>query len=298
MKVAIVGMGIQGIKRKKFLGSDFACSVDKFKKSDYSSIQNVPLKDYDSVFICLPDKEKLKVINYCIKNKKHILIEKPFTLNNLKVFTTLQKKARLNQVVCYTAYNHRFEPNFINMKKLIDSKKLGKTYLCRIFYGNGTAKLVKKNWRDSGKGVRLDLTPHLLDLCNFWFGKNIGNFKIISSNSFENKASDHALIISEKSKPKIYIEISYVMWKNTFSCDLIASKGSAHINNLCKWGKSTLTYRKRKFPSGKPVEIKNSIIRNDPTWLLEYKNFKNIIKKQKKTDFSKDLWIQKQINRI
>ena len=62
MKVAIVGMGIQGVKRKKFLGSDFACSVDKFKNSDYSSIQKVPLKDYNAVFICLPDKEKLKLV--------------------------------------------------------------------------------------------------------------------------------------------------------------------------------------------------------------------------------------------
>ena len=87
------------------------------------------------------------------------------------------------------------------------------------------------------------------------------------------------------------------MWKNTFSCDLLASKGSAHINNLCKWGKSTFIFRKRKFPSGKPNEKKNFLFKKYPTLHLEYRYFKKLIKKKIKTDFSNDIWIQKQIKR-
>ena len=34
MKAIIVGMGVQGNKRKKFLGKDFIFSVDKFKKAE------------------------------------------------------------------------------------------------------------------------------------------------------------------------------------------------------------------------------------------------------------------------
>tara|TARA_B100001123_G_scaffold319984_1_gene358793 strand:+ start:845 stop:1741 length:897 start_codon:yes stop_codon:yes gene_type:complete len=297
MRIVIIGMGIQGIKRKRYLGNDFIYSVDKFKPANFKSILDVPLKDYDAAFICLPDDEKFKVVKYCIENKKHILIEKPIYFKDLKSFSKLQKLARQNKVVCYTAYNHRFEPHFIKMKKLINSKKLGKLYSCRIFYGNGTAKLVKKNWRDKGKGVRTDLLPHLLDVCRFWFGERVKEFKLITSSKFENKASDHALCISKKGELKIILEISYVMWKNTFSCDLLASKGSAHINNLCKWGKSTFTFRKRKFPSGKPNEKKNFLSKQDPTWHLEYRYFKKLIKKKIKTDFSNDIWIQKQIKR-
>ena len=160
---------------KKFTRTflDFIYSVDKFKPANFKSILDVPLKDYDAAFICLPDDEKFKVVKYCIENKKHILIEKPIYFKDLKSFSKLQKLARQNKVVCYTAYNHRFEPHFIKMKKLINSKKLGKLYSCRIFYGNGTAKLVKKNWRDKGKGVRTDLLPHLLDVCRFWFGERV-----------------------------------------------------------------------------------------------------------------------------
>ena len=85
------------------------------------------------------------------------------------------------------------------------------------------------------------------------------------------------------------------MWKNTFTCDLLASKGSAHINNLCKWGKSIFIFRKRKFPSGKPNEKINNLFKKDPTWTLEYKYFKSLIKKKIKTNFSNDIWIQQQM---
>ena len=70
MRVAVVGMGVQGKKRKKILGKNFECSVDKFKSADYKSINQIPLNKYDTVFVCVPDNEKLKIVKYCIKNKR------------------------------------------------------------------------------------------------------------------------------------------------------------------------------------------------------------------------------------
>ena len=86
MKAIIVGMGVQGNKRKKFLGKDFIFSVDKFKKADFKSIYKVPLNKFDTAFVCVPDHEKLKIVNYCIKNKKNVLLEKPFLVKKNKHF--------------------------------------------------------------------------------------------------------------------------------------------------------------------------------------------------------------------
>ena len=62
----------------------------------------------------------------------------------------------------------------MSLKKLIQSKTLGKIYNCRFFYGNGTSYLVKTSkWRDSGLGVITDIGSHLLDLCIFLFGEKI-----------------------------------------------------------------------------------------------------------------------------
>ena len=92
--------------------------------------------------------------------------------------------------------------------------------------------------------------------------------------------------------------MTYFMWRNHFTCDILAEKGSAHINSLCKWGPSVFTYRKRAFLSGKPKEKKKILIKKDPTWLNEFNYFKSLIYKKKLIDFSKDILIQKKIHKL
>ena len=196
MKIVVIGLGIQGYKRIKYLKNDEIITVDPYNlKADYRNIKKVPLDDFQAAFICTPDDQKFELALYCLKNKKHVLVEKPLLIkkdSNLKVLARVAKK---NKVILYTAYNHRFEPNFIKMKNLIASKKLGKIYLCRMFYGNGTAQLVKNSyWRNKGAGVLPDLGSHLLDTSKFLFENNLGKFKIISANKFENSSYDLVII--------------------------------------------------------------------------------------------------------
>ena len=299
MRAIVVGMGVQGEKRKKYLGKDFVFSVDKFKNANYKSIFDVPLKAYNAALICVPESEKIDLIKYCIKNKKNILVEKPLLIKSDKLLTKFEKQAKKNKVILYTAYNHRFEPNILKLKKLIEKKTLGKIYKCKIFYGNGTSYLVKKSkWRDKELGVVTDIGSHLLDLCLFWFGNRIKKLKIIEINKFENKAPDHAIISLEINKIKIQLEMTLCMWKNTFTCDLLAAKRSAHLNSLCKWSKNTFTYRKRKLPSGRPIEKITSFKQGDPTWRSEYLFFKDLIKKNKKNNLKRDIILNREFAKI
>ena len=87
MKAIVVGMGVQGLKRKKFLGKDFKFSVDIKKKSDFKNIKKIPVKLYDSVFVCAPDYQKLKLIKYALEKEKNVLVEKPLIGNNNKIKT-------------------------------------------------------------------------------------------------------------------------------------------------------------------------------------------------------------------
>ena len=134
MKAIVVGMGVQGAKRKKHLEKDFICSVDKFKKADYRSIIDVPLNIFDTVFLCVPDNQKIRIIKYCIKNRKHILVEKPLLLKSNKDLVNLEKQAKKNKVIFYTAYNHRFEPIVLKLQQLIRKRILGKIYKCKISF--------------------------------------------------------------------------------------------------------------------------------------------------------------------
>ena len=300
IKFLIVGYGVQGKKRAKLLRRKDYLVVDSFQeKVDFKKIQDVPKNFYDAVMICVPDNEKIKIIDFCIKNNKHFLVEKPFPLLSIKKMNNLKNSLKKKKLVGYVAYNHRFEPHFINMKKIISKQILGKIYSCKIFYGNGTAKLVKNStWRDKGQGVVSDLGSHLLDTCKFWFKiKKINSLSIIKK-KFENSSWDHAIINFDAKKIFFNFEISLCSWRNHLICDVVGEKGSAHIMSLCKWDKTDFIIRKRKFPSGKPFEIKKSIKIQDPTWLSELNHFKKLVRSKAKIDLQRDIWINEILSKL
>ena len=298
LRCIVVGLGVQGEKRRQHAGRDIVATVDPVNKAaDYTSIEQVPLGDYDAALCCIPDDPKFKVLKYFAENQKHVLVEKPLSLGTIGNIQEIESIARSNDIIIYTAYNHRFEPHFIAMKNLIASKELGKIYSCRMFYGNGTARLVRESaWRDAGSGVIHDLGSHLLDTAAFWFGQKKFeepglDIALLSANRFENLAPDHAILRANSLDFNFECEMTMLAWRNHFTCDVFAEKGSAHIESLCKWGPTTFTKRIRVLPSGRPPETSQTLIQPDPTWALEYVEFKSMIANKETTDLSKDIWL-------
>jgi len=293
MRVLIVGLGVQGRKRSKLLGEKFIGSVDpQSKDATYLDISDAPIDSYDTVFLCVPDDQKIKLVEYCVLHNKHVLVEKPLITKNPSDLTTLQTKANFAGVLVYTAYNHRFEPHFRAMKEILDSHELGKIFSVRMFYGNGTSQLVKASpWRDQGMGVVSDLAPHLLDTLAFWLGVNKLKDLYIRSHNFETIAPDHAVVQANLNGVAVNLEMSLCMWRNSFFCDIIGDQGSAHISSLCKWGPSVLTVRKRVLPSGNPSEELQELEMPDPTWELEHEHFFTQIQNGARTNFATDIWI-------
>jgi scyllo-inositol 2-dehydrogenase (NADP+) len=300
MRAIIVGLGVQGYKRRRIAGTDFVADVDPVNaETRYRSVDEVPLADYDAALVCVPDEAKIELLNYLLGNGKHVLVEKPLFAADDAQITALEALARRNGVICYTAYNHRFEPHFLRMRQLVASGELGRLYRCRMFYGNGTARLVRDSaWRDRGAGVLPDLGSHLLDTARFWFGALAEDFAIVSSDRFENRAPDHVVIASRKSEPRLELEMTLLSWRNHFTCDVFAEHGSAHIRSLCKWGPSTFTRRTRILPSGRPPEDAVTLVMDDPTWAAEYAHFRLLCAGGNATDLSNDLWLNNTLSRL
>src|SRR2546423_4880307 len=185
------------------------------------------------------------------------------------------------------------------MSQVVRSGGLGELYHCRMFYGNGTGRLVRDSaWRDEGAGVLPDLGSHLLDTVNFWFGDAGQDFRVVSSNCFENRAPDHVVIGSESAQPRIELEMTLLSWRNHFTCDVLAENGTAHIRSLCKWGPTTFTHRTRVLPSGRPPEESVTLVQDDPTWALEYDHFKRLVGSGQKTDLGNDRWLLRVLGRL
>ena len=296
MRVIVVGLGVQGRKRLAVAGKEVVATVDPFNaEAQYRHVQDVPLASYDAALLCIPDEAKLELIAYLLSNRKHLLVEKPLFAADPIDLMRIKTLAEQNQTVCYTAYNHRFEPHFVRMKQAIESGRLGKIYCVRMFYGNGTARLVRDSaWRDQGSGVLPDLGSHLLDTALFWFGKPSAPFDIYSCNRFENLSFDH-FSFGANGSPVLQFEMTLLNWRNHFYADVFAENGSAHIQSLCKWGPSTFTLRDRKLPSGRPDEESVTLVQPDPTWDLEYQHFKQLCASGA-SNIENDMWINTVLN--
>jgi scyllo-inositol 2-dehydrogenase (NADP+) len=292
MRVIVIGLGVQGNKRRRFAGADFVAAVDPVNaEAEYRDLAAVPLERFDAALVCVPDDAKVQILEYLLGHGKHVLVEKPLVAAD-SVLARLEKQASASGVVCYVAYNHRFEPHFIRMRDLIASGELGRVYRCRMFYGNGTARQVRASeWRDTGSGVLGDLGSHLLDTARFWFGDVDRDFAMVSVDCFENRAPDHVVFASVQGSPRLEFEMTLLSWRNHFTADVHAEKGSAHISSLCKWGPSEFTRYTRVLPSGRPPEERQTLVQEDPTWAREYAHFKTLCRERRMLGLGGDLWL-------
>lgn len=291
MRTVVIGLGTQGKKRAKVAGTDLVATIDPVATGvDFRAIEHVPLDRYDAALVCTPDNAKPAILSYLLENQKHILVEKPLLGDATVSLAQLKALAERQKVACYTAYNHRFEPHIVRLKKILDAGWLGKIYRVKFFYGNGTARDVRNSaWRDSGMGVLSDIGSHLLDWTLFLFGPPDAPARTWSADRCENRAYDHYQF-GFPGKPAIDYEMSLLSWRNTFRLDLFAENGSVHVDGLCKWGPSTYTQRHRVLPSGRPTEESSTLICTDPTWEEEYRHFCKLCQSPA-TNLANDIWI-------
>lgn len=291
MRVLVIGLGVQGQKRVAALGGDAVATADPVAPSArYASIEQAPLDDFDAAFVCTQDREKVGLLRHLLSRRKHVLVEKPLLAREDATILELAELARASGVACYTAYNHRFEPHVRRLRDTLGAGVLGRIYLARLFYGNGTAADVRRSpWRDRGLGVLADLGSHLLDLVLFFFGPPAAKLEAWSVNRFENRAWDH-VVFGAGGSPTLALEVSLVCWKNAFRIDVYGDRGSVHVEGLCKWGPSTFTLRRRVFPSGRPTEEIETLECADPTWAAEHEHFERLCATGG-TNLENDLWI-------
>lgn len=302
MRVVIVGYGVQGRKRKAVAGAEVVAVVDPVApEATARALAEVPFHSFDAALICTPDEPKPALLKTLLGAGKHVLVEKPLVAGDDAVLEELAEIAASTGAVCVTAYNHRFEPHFVRMRELISSGALGQIYSLRMFYGNGTARLVRDSaWRDQGAGVLPDLGSHLLDTLRDWLpGSVTWDFDVRLARRHENRAFDQVVVAADPADgPAVQLEMTMLSWRNHFTCDVLAEQGSAHIESLCKWGPSSFTHRIRVLPAGRPPEQAVTLVQDDPTWEAEYAHFKALCAGGRGTGITNDIWLNRLLRRL
>jgi predicted dehydrogenase len=146
----------------------------KLEKSyaDYHDL----LKDaeVDVVIICLPNFLHFPASLAALEAGKHVLCEKPPTMNAAEM-TVLREEANRRNLVYYFSRQSRFTPEMRTAKALIEGGRLGKIYHAKATFvrsrgipvGIGSWFTEKKR---SGGGALIDIGIHALDAVWFLMG--------------------------------------------------------------------------------------------------------------------------------
>jgi len=296
MRYIIIGYGNIGRKRQTALHEKCVATVDPISEdADYKDYKDVPTDTYDAVILSVPNAAKISILEYLLHNKKHVLVEKPLLFPDEAVAQHLYSKARSNGVIWYTAYNHRFEPNVLKIKELLENGAIGKPYFASFTYGNGTVKNLIGTWRDSGFGVFEDLGCHVMDLAQYLLPDQKREYKLICAGKFEAKSPDYCSFSTEDGS--IQFLCSTLLWKNTFRIEIFGSKGSLHLDGLNKWGGSRLTLRERVLPSGIPTEKNFESSGEDVSWARDIAHFEQIASLEE-SSYKNDLHIFRSLNAL
>ncbi|MGB8216473.1 MAG: Gfo/Idh/MocA family oxidoreductase [Candidatus Methanoperedens sp.] len=296
MRYIIIGYGNIGKKRHKVLQDKCLAIVDPFLEgTHYSEYKDVPLNLYDAAVVSVPNSVKMEILEYLMKNGKHVLVEKPLLFENEEIAKKLDSNAKASSVIWYTSYNHRFEPLVIKLRELLDDGAIGQPYFANFIYGNGTVANIMGTWREAGYGVLEDLGCHLLDLAAYLFPEHQRDYRITGADNFEAKTLDYCAFSTVDGRLRFLC--SFLIWKNTFSIEVFGSKGSLHLSGLNKWGESKLIHRERVFPSGVPKETVITSSGEDKTWEEDIAYFEKMITLGK-SSCENDLYISKSINTL
>ena len=305
MRVAIVGLGQVGFKRKFFIDKNnlfklVAASDIKFKKKFFNRKKINYYKNYndlinnenlDAVFVTLPNYLASKVTIACLKKNLHVFCEKPPARSLQEIRKVKKIKLKKKDLILKYGFNHRYHSSIKIAKKISDNKKFGKIINFRCIYGKSKIKTFGVgNWRSrrkySGGGILLDQGIHMLDLILYFSGK-FSEFKSYISNKYWNyDVEDNAFVLMRNNKGVVAsLHSTATEWQHKFSMQITFQHGLIDLNGILSgtksYGKESITIVSKKNVE-KNEKGKKLFFSKDNSWKEEVDEFARLIYYNKK----------------
>jgi predicted dehydrogenase len=152
----------------------------------------------DAVFVCTPAAAHLPTARACVEKGVHVFVEKPLadTLENARRMYDLVKDGG---VVHAVGYMKRHYPLYRKMRELVQGGILGRVHQCHCSLYLSQVFRPPKGWiydkGQSGGGIVINSTSHLLSLLHGFFGDVTGVFA--RARSVHSAVEDVAIIVLE-----------------------------------------------------------------------------------------------------
>ena len=193
--------------------------------TDYNELLKNP--DIEVVSVCVPTTYHHSVVMEAIKNKKHVLVEKPiaFTLKEAKEMIEAAKEAG---VILATGHVERFNPAVQKAKELIDDGVIGDIVSA---FAKRVGPLPP---RIKDVGVAIDLAIHDLDIMNYLFEEEITQvYGTMNSILDDCEFEDHAeIMVSFNNESTGIIEVNWLTPYKRRELELTGTDGIISVDYI------------------------------------------------------------------
>lgn len=192
--------------------------------TDYNEVLN---SDVEAVSICTSNETHYEVCKAALEARKHVLVEKPLTLQTKKAYELVDIAQQSNRLL---AVGHLFRyNNAINkVKKLVENKFFGDLYYLRLQW---TIQWMPQIYPDKKLDIIVDMMPHLYDIMNYLTAQWPNKITCFGKAFIKKDLEDTAFIICEfPNNIMTHSEISWTLPEKVREVDVIGQKAAAKIH--------------------------------------------------------------------
>ena len=246
MNVAILGVGYWGkkivseyaqlAKRNSCVGLHSVCDLLeenlKFCAGNYRvpymtkyHKEVIACPEIDAIHICTPNETHYEICREALEAGKHVLVEKPMTLNSGEAYK-LVDLARAKNLVLSVGHIFRFNKALEKVRSLVKSGFFGDLFWLRLQWTTLMPPI-------EGRDIITDLAPHPFDILNFLLDAWPLKITCKAKAYRREKLEETAHIIAEfKNNVMANIELSWLSPGKTREVSVMGSKRFAKIDCL------------------------------------------------------------------
>ncbi|MFH1904463.1 MAG: Gfo/Idh/MocA family oxidoreductase [bacterium] len=203
-KYKIVAVSDPDKKRQKEAADEFNCHT-------YSRVDDL-IKDPDVelVIVATPSHLHAGCSIKALKAGKHVVCEKPMA-TSLADADKMLKTAKMTGMILAPFQNRRYTPDFLKIKKIIDSGKLGRIVMIKQTWHGFGRRWDWQTLKKFGGGTLNNTAPHAIDVLLQLFGEKDPEevFCHLERTLTLGDADDHVkIILKAKGQPMIDLEIT------------------------------------------------------------------------------------------
>lgn len=164
----------------------------------------------------------------CLEAGKHVIVEKAFT-NNVEEAKILAELAKEKNLQLFVFQNRRWDSDFLTVKKVIESKKLGEIVEAEFHFARYNPALspkVHKEEINAGSGIVRDLGPHIIDQALSLFGMPQSIFADFRKMRANTQVEDYFEILLYYPSLRVRLKAGYFYKELVPSYQLFGTEGS------------------------------------------------------------------------